>query len=55
MCLQPSERTQFSACLGAAILSKIFYCLGLPALLDRLVFPRRETPYPSGHAILEKA
>ena len=52
---QPSERTQFSACLGAANLSKIFYCLGLPALLDRLVFPRRETPYPSGHAILDKA
>ena len=55
LCLQPSERTQFFACLGAAVLLKIFYRLGLPALLDHLVFPRRETPYPSGHAILDKA
>ena len=31
---------KFFACLGAAVLLKIFYRLGLAALLRRLVFPK---------------
>ena len=36
-----SVRTQYLVCFGVAVLFKIFYCSGLAALLDRLVFPTK--------------